>query len=293
MNILAIGEVLWDCFGSQRKLGGAAANFIYHATQLGVHATLVSAIGTDEDGRQLEHELKMFSIPCYLQSNHYPTGVVDVILNNDGIPGYTIHSPAAWDEVTQTPELCALVANADLIYFGSLFLRGANNQQLINRLLAYAKADCKVLVDVNLRQSFFNAQMLTYLMQKADFIKVSEDELKVIAGLLDLPSEMDAFYNEIRKRFAIELMVYTCGGRGSTLYWQEQKNVHLGVNIKPVDTVGAGDAFSATVAVLALQKKPLAMINHFANSLAAFVCTQQGAMPEVPYVMAENCRGEQ
>lgn len=292
MNIVAIGEVLWDCFPDEKYLGGAAANFTYHASKLGANALLISAIGADELGMEIRQALEKQQIANLLYVHQsQPTSTVDITLDDSGLPSYTINQPVAWDFLALTPEMQLPVARADVLYFGSLVLRSAENRNLLADIIARKASQTRVFVDVNLRQSFFDNESLSFIIKHADFIKINDDELPKLCCLCGIENDVEVLFSYLNQHYNTEMLIYTRGSKGSLLLTANEKDLHSGINIRAIDTVGAGDSFSATAIVLALQHKPLAMINHFANSIAAFVCTQRGAMPEVPYVMVENYRG--
>ncbi len=280
MKIIALGELLWDCLPGGREIGGAAGNFVYHALQIGADARLISAVGCDRSGDALVRELDARGVAHYIQrSARYPTGTVEVTLNARGIPQYDIMGPVAWDDLQSDVTLVSQLRQADVLYFGSLVQRYGPNQRLLAQLMSLLAPRTKILVDINLRAGHYQPATVHFCLRRAHILKLNDEELPLIAAMFGLPRDPIAFYQQLRRQGRLEMLIYTCGERGSLLLRGDERHRHPGVKVKPVDTVGAGDAFTAIASVMALRGESLASINQAANQAAAYVCTRPGAMP--------------
>ncbi|NDL61777.1 carbohydrate kinase family protein [Acerihabitans arboris] len=283
MKIIALGELLWDCLPAGREIGGAAANFVYHATQAGADARLMSAVGRDKAGDALVRELASRGVPHYIQrSARYPTGTVEVTLDKRGAPQYDILGPVAWDDIQPDVTLFSHVRAADALYFGSLVQRYGPNQRLLRQLVGLLPPQAKILVDINLRAGHYQPPTLGFCLRHADILKLNDEELPLIAAMFGLPRDPQDFYQHLRRHEHLDMMIYTRGERGSRLFRGNDSHRHPGLKVTPVDTVGAGDAFTAVACVMALRNEPLADINRAANQVAAYICTRAGAMPALP-----------
>ena len=285
IKVVAIGEFLWDCLPNGKKIGGAAANFCYHAKSAGANAILVSAIGDDENGKELSNQLEKLQIPQQLQiSKSYPTGTVLVKLDSAGKPTYDIVNPVAWDDIQLTDQLLALIKQDDLdaIYFGSLIQRNQHNHDLLKEIITYRSPRTKLIVDINLRQNHYNNATLLLCIEHANILKLNDEELPIIADLLKINSDPKVLFDYLNQHYQLELLIYTCGSDGSHLITKSEQNYHPAEKITAIDTVGAGDSFMAISSVLYLKGKGLKEINSKANRMAAYVCTQSGPMPIIP-----------
>lgn len=284
IKIIAIGEFLWDYLPSGKKMGGAAANFAYHAKSAGAHAILVSAIGNDDNGKELVQELDKFHVPHQLQTSpNYATGKVLVQLDATGKPTYNIVNPVAWDDIQLTTDLQQLISSdVTALYFGSLIQRNLQNHQLLKTLLPQLAATTKIIVDINLRKGNYHNQTLLFCLEQAQILKLNDEELPIIADLFNIKHDAYTLFNYLHNQYRLELLIYTCGSEGSYLITENEQDYCPSEKITPVDTVGAGDSFMAIASVLYLKGRPLKEINAKANHIAAYVCTQNGPMPKMP-----------
>ena len=269
---------------SGRQCGGAPANFAYHAQCLGANACVVSAVGHDALGRDMLSHLDGLKLDRrYIATDaEHPTGTVDVQLDEHGKPSYVIHMPVAWDFIPTTQDLLALAARSDAICFGSLAQRSAVSRTTIQAVLAAARPQCLKVFDINLRQHYYSEEILRAGFTAADVLKLNDEELPVVAGLFSLQGDEQALLRLLQKEFNFRLVVLTKGAHGSVLMGDRECSVHPGIPAKVIDTVGAGDAFTAAVAVGLLQGRNLDAINDHANRVASFVCGHQGATSCVP-----------
>jgi fructokinase len=282
--LLGVGEILWDMLPAGKQLGGAVTNFAFHAKQLGAEAAVVSAVGEDALGREILDRLKQLGLPgdfLAVDSAH-PTGTVDVTLDASGKPTYIIHENVAWDFVPWTPALAPAARRADAVCFGSLAQRSPVTRKTIHDLLAATRCECLRVFDINLRQSFYSAQIIESSLQQANVLKLNDEELPVVAKLLGITGDDESILRALIRRYKLRLVALTRGPIGSTLMTPDASHTHPGIATTVADTVGAGDAFTAAIVIGLLKHTPLETMNNQANRLAAYVCSQPGATPSLP-----------
>lgn len=282
--VLGIGELLWDVFPGKRQPGGAPTNVVYHATQLGADARLISRIGKDTDGEDLLAQLSETGIntESVQKDPQHPTGTVTVTIDAQGQPTYTIHEPVAYDFIEVTDDTIALSMNADAVCFGTLAQRGTVSRATIHALVAATPATCLRFFDINLRQHFYDANVLHQSLLVANALKINDEELPILAKLLDITddSNEESLLAQIASRYELRLVALTKGKNGSVLWTPERVSRHSGYPVEQVvDTVGAGDSFTAAVLLGILRGIDLDIIHDRAARLAAYVCTQTGGTP--------------
>ena len=278
--LVGIGEILWDILPQGPRLGGAPANFAYYAQALGERGIIVSKVGRDSEGEKILAKMRFHGLESkYIAiDDKHPTGMVTVKLDNRGIPQFEIHEDCAWDYLEITPQLRELAQQVDAVCYGSLAQRSPASRQSIREFIAQTRSDCLRIFDVNLRAPFYASEDIDFLLRKSQILKLNEDELWILAELFQIENKQEKLIiNFFFATYPIELIVLTRGERGSTLYTREKISNSSAFPVKVKDTVGAGDAFTAAVAVGLLYHKGLDKINETANQIAAFVCTQPGA----------------
>jgi len=280
--IVGLGELLWDCLPEGRKLGGAPANFAYHASILGNEGIVATRVGTDELGNEAVSILENAGLnTSYVQRDPvHATGTVDVTIDEKGHANYTFASNSAWDHMELTPQWLGLAQTADAVCFGSLGQRSSISRAAIIAYLEALPATTLRVFDVNLRQNFYNAEILEKSLQYCDILKLNEQELPKLAELLNFTwtGEKETL-ERIRHRYKLTLMCYTRSDKGSYFVSATECCDHPGYRVKVADTIGAGDAFTASVVHNYLQKKSLGEIAEAASRRGAWVATQAGAMP--------------
>lgn len=283
-TIAGIGEILWDLFPDGGRLGGAPANFACHCNQLGAEAYPVSCIGDDELGLQTRAQLERLGVNTrYLQeSREHETGKVLVSLDESGKPSYQIPEGVAFDFLTFTPELKSLAQSLDAVCFGVLSQRSARTRGTIYRFLREMPQGSVKIFDVNLREPFFSKERIESSLQLATVLKLSDEELPVLADYFDLKGDVIDQLTDLRSHFKLNLIAYTRGPDGSILIGEEGVYETPGLEITAVDSVGAGDSFTAALCTGLLAGMSLTDINIFANKVAAFVCSSNGACPIFP-----------
>ena len=281
--VVGIGEMLWDVFPEGKKLGGAPLNFSHHCGQLGASAHPVSAVGADADGAEIRQILASKNLPdAQVQTDPvHPTGRVNVTLQN-GKPTYEILAEVAWDYIRFDQNLRDLASRADAVCFGSLAQRSPVSRATIQAFLEAMRPEALRIFDVNLRQNFYSKEILETSLRHANIFKLSDEELPTLARFFDLTGQVLNQLQALRGMFDLRLVAYTRGGEGSLLVTANETSDHPGIPTEVVDTVGAGDSFTATLCMGLLQNLPLAEINRRACQVASFVCSQSGATPQLP-----------
>lgn len=284
-QVAVIGEVLWDVFPDQQRLGGAPANFAGHVCNLAgsaANVTLISSVGDDSLGSQTVDRIKQNGLnSANIQSSSLPTGKVFVTLDN-GSPEYEIVHPAAWDDIRFNDQIATAAANADAVCFGTLAQRSKTSRETIQKFVAATKPNGLRMLDINLRPTMEDESVYQQSLELANMLKLSDEELPALAEQFALTGSFESQLKQLADRFNLGLVAYTQGSDGATLLQGDQFNHAPGVSTTLVDTVGAGDSFTATLMWELLQGHDLAKANQNACRVAAFVCSQQGATPEIP-----------
>jgi fructokinase len=291
--ILGLGELLWDVLPEGPRLGGAPANFTVMAGRLGNHAVLLSRIGRDDLGRRALDQLEPLPVDTILVQTDgaHETGRVTVILEG-GQPHYTIHKPAAWDFLELSDDWVRLAERADAICFGSLAQRSVESRQTIQTLAAQSSSKCVRVFDVNLRAPFYSGEVIQQSLELATVMKMNDAEVPLVLELLGLsvadgPAPGEAGTNWLRQGAerllhefpTLELVAVTRGGQGSLLVKRKQWHEHPGLPVKVVDTIGAGDAFTAALTHYLLRGAELPKLNEAGNRWGGWVASESGAMP--------------
>ena len=283
-NVLGIGEILWDLLPSGKQLGGAPANFAFHARALGAHSCVISRVGQDALGVEILQRLQALGLPiAKIQVDpSAPTGTVSVELSADGQPRFTIHEDVAWDRLALEKAALAAVAEADAVSFGTLAQRREPARSTIQSLLAAVGPGALRILDINLRQHYFSRDIIELSLRMANIVKFNDSELPVLAELLGLRGSVRQQIEQLARQHAQRLVCLTRGAHGSLLYCEGQWAEDPGQLVAVKDTVGAGDAFTAALAMGVLAGKPLDAINRRANQVARYVCSCEGATPQLP-----------
>lgn len=282
--IVGIGEALWDMLPEGRKIGGAPANFTYHVSQFGLDAVAVSAVGDDELGAEIRQTFEEKYLQTQLATVPYPTGTVAVTLDAKGIPHYEICEGVAWDNIPFSPELEALARNTIAVCYGTLAQRNSVSRKTIESFIAAMPADGIKICDINLRGTFYNKEILESSMRACDILKINDEEIDEVSRLLgaEFPTQRMAALN-LMSRYEIDILILTCGTNGSYIYSMDGTESFLPTpKVKVADTVGAGDSFTGAFIAALLCGKDIKKAHALAVEVSAYVCTQNGAMPELP-----------
>lgn len=279
--LVGIGEILWDMVPEGKRLGGAPANVAYHFQQLGGKGIIVSAVGADDWGRELMEQLQALSLSreYIVVDKRHRTGVVSIKVDDKGIPVYDIQKSVAWDFIPSTSQLSKLARKTEAVVFGTLAQRFSLSRQTIRRFVSEVQASAWCILDINLRYPFYNREIIEASLPLAHILKMNDEELSVLAGMLSLEGSEEALLAQLLKRYKLSLIALTKGAKGSVLYSENERFFHPGYPTKVADTVGAGDAFTAMMAMGMLKGHTLDTISDNANKLAAWVCSIPGATP--------------
>lgn len=280
---IGIGEILWDMLPSGKKLGGAPANFAYHVNALGGVGIPLSRIGDDELGQETLAVLAENRVSTEHISHDpvHPTGTVEVSLDADGVATYTFPDDVAWDFLTYSDEVLTFARTVDAICFGTLAQRCPVSRETIATLLSEADQALKIY-DINLRQHFHSPGIIETSLDMADVLKINDEELALVTEMLSLPATESEALNQLISRYDLELAVLTRGADGSLLITPDETSDLPGQPTEIVDTIGAGDSFTAAMAMAFLAGSPLDEVNRYATTVAAHVCAHPGAMPKIP-----------
>jgi len=283
-RILSCGEVLWDLFPEGARFGGAPANFACHAALLGGDVTMLSAVGKDTPGDEAVTILRGFGVEIYLVQRIADaiTGGVGVNVDTAGKPSFEIHAGSAWDLINWTDALEAKLSEVDAIYFGTLGQRGAVSRATIRRAmeLARERGILRVL-DVNLRSPFYDAALIRESIAHASVLKLSDEELSEVATAcgIALDTKPEATLRSLLTRFGLHLVVMTRGAEGALFVSPNGVIDQPGIPTTVVDTVGAGDSFTAAFVLGILRGDAPEVILQKACEIASAVCSQSGAVP--------------
>ena len=292
--VIGIGEALFDCLPEGRKLGGAPANFAYHVSQFGLNGCAISAIGKDELGEEIVEKFNAVHLNHVLPVVEQPTATVKVTLDGKGVPQYEICLGVAWDNIPLTDEMVEIARNAQAVCFGSLEKRSERSRDTIQAFLNATPMDALRVFDINLRQSWYTAEVIAESLQRANILKINDEELDVVATMLlgesTIPGQLIAedaaktrrVCRELISRYDLEMLILTCGAIGSYVFTLEEESYIATPKVKVADTVGAGDSFTATFVAQLLSGKAIREAHRKAVAVSAFVCTQNGAMPVLP-----------
>lgn len=292
--VIGLGEALFDCLPTGRKLGGAPANFAYHVSQFGFDSCAISAIGDDELGQEIIDTFDKVGLHYCLPKVDFPTGTVQVTLNDKGIPQYEICLGVAWDNIPLTEELLSMAKEAKAVCFGSLAQRSATSRATINAMLEAMPADTLKVFDINLRQQWYNREIIENSLHHCNILKINDEELDIVAPmLLSVKTDPSALIAQDKEKtlrvcralielYELRLLILTCGTNGSYVITKDACSFVETPKVEVADTVGAGDSFTGAFIAKLLQGADITQAHEIAVKVSAFVCTQSGAMPILP-----------
>ncbi len=278
-TIASIGEILFDVYDNSKKIGGAPFNFIYHVTKLSGNGNFISRIGNDENGKEILDFLENKKIsPEFIQmDNYHPTGKATANLNENKVPNWVIEEDCAYDFIKPQSNIDDLITGCDCLYFGTLAQRNTVSRETIQSLFS---KKVKFFCDLNIRQKFYTKEIIDLSLKTSDVLKINEDEL-ILLNKLFLADEYDLEKSalKLKELFNIDMLCVTKGESGSYLFRSDEVNYCKASIEKPVDTVGAGDAFAAILCVGYLNKLSLDELNKMANDFAGEIVQVTGALP--------------
>lgn len=283
--VVGIGEALWDVLPEGKKLGGAPANFAYHVSQFGLQSRVVSAIGEDKFGNEILDNFQGKGLHTLIEKVDYPTGTVQIQLDNEGVPCYDIKENVAWDNIPFTDKLKQLAQKTCAVCYGSLAQRNVVSRETINAFLdamPEGKGQYKIF-DINLRQGFYTKEIICNSMQRCNILKINDEELVTVSRMFGYPGiDLQDKCWILLAKYKLEMLILTCGVNGSYVFTPGSVSFVETPKVEVADTVGAGDSFTAAFVSAILKGKTVKEAHQLAVNVSAYVCTQNGAMPELP-----------
>lgn len=289
-QVICFGEVLWDLLPSGKVAGGAPMNVAYHLTNFGYSTRMISRIGHDDNGRALEKFLKEKGINTDLiqTDNFYPTSTVKVELSALGTPAYEIVKPVAWDYILPTIDNTKAVKEAKAFVFGSL---AARSERTKDTLISLLDTEALKVFDVNLRAPFYDQSLLETLLNKADIVKMNDEELALIGSWYYEETEEVELAEKLKQHFKLKILIVTQGSRGAFLIGPEnQVKIVKARKIQVTDTIGSGDSFLAGFLYQYLTHEPLIVCLEFAARTGALVASMRGGTPKIDEGMVVSLR---
>ena len=281
--IVGLGEILWDVFPDGPRFGGAPANFACHAAALGGTSAMVSAVGPDDLGMKALAALAEKNVDTkHVLRSTFPTGVVNVQLDAVGKASYEFAANTAWDHLEWSQELQGFAGQTTAVCFGTLGQRSELSRKTIQRFVSETPAEAFRIFDINLRPPFYTEEIILESLELANVLKLNDEELPLLAKLCGFSGSNSELMQQISQRFSLKLVALTCGNEGAILCQGDEVNQCPGVPTTVKDTVGAGDSFTAALALGLLKNQPLDVINRHACQVAAYVCSQPGGTPPIP-----------
>jgi fructokinase len=288
--VVGIGEVLWDMLPSGKQLGGAPANFVYHAGALGAEAIMASRVGKDKSGLEIIKKLRVLGVNTgYIGVDSlHPTGIVEVKLDSKGKPAYDIKRNVAWDFMPFPSGLRSLAKRTNAVCFGSLAQRSAISRRTIREFVRAAPRSALKVFDINLRQRFYDRAVIRDSLAIANILKINDDELRLLAEMFSMPVDEAAAAGWLLEKYQLKVVAVTKGAKGASLYCPAGVYYAASRKIAVVDTVGAGDAFTAALVMGMLKGLPMEVVCRLATRLAEYVCSRHGATPKMPANIFRN-----
>lgn len=284
--VVGLGEVLWDMLPEGRKIGGAPVNFAYHAGQFGIDTMAVSAIGNDKLGEDTIAEMNGKHLNHIFPSVPYPTGSVQVKLDEKGVPAYDIKENVAWDNIPFTNEIESVARSCRAVCFGSLAQRNAVSRNTIRKFIESTPSGCIRIFDINLRQNFYTSNVIHDSLELCNILKINDEEIMLVSRMFNYDSSnIENVCRTIMEDFSLEMVILTCGTKGSYIFTKGGVSFMSTPKVNVADTVGAGDSFTGSFCAAILRGLPVAEAHKKAVEVSAYVCTQNGAMPEIPESM--------
>ena len=281
--VIGIGEALWDVLPDGKKLGGAPANFAYHTGQFGHQTLAVSALGKDKLAEETLHALDERGLQYIMPRVPYPTGTVQVVLDDEGVPTYDIRENVAWDNIPLTDEMLTVARNACAVCWGSLAQRNVVSGETIRRFVHATPEESLRIFDINLRQTFYTKEIIKESLKLCNVLKINDEELVSIGRMFGYPGlDMENKCWLILGKYNLNMLVLTCGVNGSYVFTPGCMSFQETPKVEVADTVGAGDSFTGSFCAAILQGKSVCEAHRIAVEVSAYVCTQNGAMPRLP-----------
>ena len=282
-TVAGIGEILWDIFPERKALGGAPANFAYHAAQFNLDSYVVSAIGKDSLGKEISDNLTEKKLKRLIEWTDYPTGTVQVTVNEAGIPRYEICENAAWDNIPINRQTEELARKCTAVCFGSLAQRSEISRNTIRRFLELVPSEAYKVFDINLRGHYYTREIIHESLLQCNILKINNEEVIEVAKLYDYKNLSKQEIGErLLKEYDLDIVVETMGAIGSYVLTKSEISYIDTPGVQVADTVGAGDSFTGVFVAALLNGQSIRDAHRLAVDVSAYVCTQYGAMPKLP-----------
>lgn len=288
--VVGMGEALWDVLPEGKKIGGAPANFAYHVSQFGLNSRVVSAVGDDKLGMEILDNFREKKLNTMVEIVPYPTGTVQVELDNEGVPCYDIKEGVAWDNIPYTPALEDLAKHTTAVCFGSLAQRSVVSRETINRFLDTMPAENTLKIfDINLRQGFYTKEILCNSFRKCNVLKINDEELVTVSRMFGYPGiDLQDKCWILLAKYNLKMLILTCGVNGSYVFTPGEVSFVETPKVEVADTVGAGDSFTAAFVASILSGLSIGEAHKLAVETSAYVCMQNGAMPVLPQSLKDR-----
>jgi len=280
--VVGIGELVWDIFGDTQKLGGAPANFAYHAAAQGFESYVITAVGNDKLADKAISQLVLRACHVMAPVVDFPTGQVIVTKDDSGVPSYDICNPSAWDHIPFSDELARLASRTSAVCFGTLAQRSEESHKTIISFLDSMPEGSLKVFDANLRGDYYSKDILESSLRRCNILKISEDEISIISKILGLSPHPLTATAQVSEYFDISTILLTSGARGSLVITHSGFSSMAAKDVKVFDTVGAGDSFTAAYVTSILKGYDFIQAHKTAVELSSFVCCCEGAMPVIP-----------
>lgn len=287
--VVGLGEALWDVLPEGKKLGGAPANFAYHAGQFGLNSVAVSALGEDHLAEETIEQLQEKKLNYVMPRVPFPTGTVQVTLDEAGVPTYEIKTGVAWDNIPFNDEIKQVAEHCQAVCWGSLAQRNEVSRRSIYQFLDATPKGCMKIFDINLRQNFYSKEVIRESLKRCNILKINDEELVIIGRMFGYPGlDIENKCWLILGKYDLDMLVLTCGINGSYVFSRGEISFLETPHVEVADTVGAGDSFTGSFCAAILSGKSIPEAHRLAVSVSAYVCTQNGAMPELPSSLKEK-----
>ena len=281
INIVCYGEVLWDIYSDKKIIGGAPFNVFSRLHKLGNNVDFISSIGNDLLGKEiLEHfNQNNYSHKFLNIDEKYETGSVIINLKN-GEPSYKILSNVAWDFIPLKTSYDEILSDLDILIYGSLASRNIGSFKTLKELTKQSKFN---ILDLNIRESYYDFEKVSFLVSSADFLKVNLEELELINQLFKFNiSDTQNLIFKILKQFDLEYVCVTNGEIESMIYDGKNFEIAKSFEVYSIDNVGAGDNFlAALIDELFIKKNNLKSSLRIASAYGAITTTKNGAVPKI------------
>lgn len=283
--VVGLGEALWDCLPEGRKLGGAPANFAYHAQAQGCEGYVVSAVGSDPLGDEIIEKLQAKGLHTEIaRCQQAPTGTVKVTLAEGGIPSYDICQGVAWDNIPWSESLEQLAQRTDAVCFGTLAQRSPVSRHSIEQFISHTPLAALRIFDINLRQEYYSKELIESSLRKCNILKINDEEWDIVRPMLNIEAadQLSESISQLIQRYDLRLVILTCGTQGSHVFAADGHHSYQPTpKVEVADTVGAGDSFTGAFTSALLQGQSVDQAHALAVEISAYVCTQAGPMPDI------------